>query len=67
VIVNIDEATPKLEVGNNNFINKAQQGLANGNLFSLLHLLVRKIKGRKPLIYQFQNHVVTPEEYLNRL
>ncbi len=67
MIVNIDEATPKLEVGSNNFINTTQQGLANDNLFSLLHLLVRKIKGKKPLVYHFQSHVVTSEEYLSRL
>ncbi len=65
--MNIDEVTPKLEVGINNFINTTQQGLANGNLFSLLHLLVRNIKGRKPLVYHSQSHVVTSEEYFSRL
>jgi hypothetical protein len=42
VIVNIDEDAPRLEVGNNNFMNITQQGLANGNLFTLLHLHAKK-------------------------
>jgi hypothetical protein len=67
VIVNIDETTPKLEVGNNNFIITIQQGLANDNLFFLLHMLARKTQGRKSLVDYSQNHVVTLEEYLNKL
>ncbi len=57
--VNIDEVTPKLEVGSNNFINTTQQGLANGNLFYLFHLLARNIQGRKLLVDHSQNHVAT--------
>jgi hypothetical protein len=63
--VNINEARTKVEVGTNNVTNIIQQVLANGNLFLLLHLLVRKIHGRKRLVDYFQNHIMTSEEYLN--
>jgi hypothetical protein len=47
VIVNIDEHAPELEVGSNNFMNITQQGLTNGNLFTLFHLPTRKTQGRE--------------------
>jgi hypothetical protein len=40
--MNVDENAPGLEVGNNNFTSITQQGLANGNLFTLLHLPAKK-------------------------
>ncbi len=67
MIVNINETTPKLEVGSNNFISTIQQGLANDNLFFLLHLPTKKTQGRESLVDYSQSHVMTLKEYLNRL
>jgi hypothetical protein len=46
VTMNIDEDAPRLEVGSNNFMSITQQGLANGNSFTLLHLLAKKTQRR---------------------
>jgi hypothetical protein len=67
VTVNIDEDAPKLEVGSNNFMNIIQQGLANGNLFTLFHLPTRKTQGRESLVDYFESHVMTLEEYLSKM
>jgi hypothetical protein len=37
------------------------------NLLWLLHLLARHTKGKKPLVYCSQSHVVTSNEYLDIL
>jgi hypothetical protein len=66
VIMNIDEDAPKLEVGTN-FMNITQQGLANGDLFTLFHMPTRKTQGRESLIDYSQSHVVTSKEYLRRM
>ncbi len=66
VIVNIDEDAPKLEVGTD-FMNIAQQGLANGDLFTLFHLPTKKTQGRESLVDYSQSHVVTSQEYLSRM
>ncbi len=59
--MNLDEATPKLEVGGNNFIITTQQRLTNGNLLLFIYLPTRKTQRIEPLIDYFQSHVVISE------
>ncbi len=65
--MNIDEDAPKLEVGSKYFMNITQQGLANGDLFTLLHSPTRKTQARELLVDYSQSCVVVSEEYLSRM
>jgi hypothetical protein len=66
-IVNLYEVTPELVQETQSPPNLTQETTRLHNLLSLLHLPIRRTRGKEPLIDYSHSHVVTFVEYLNIL
>jgi hypothetical protein len=62
LLVDLDGPSPTCEI--HNYRNGIQIPLYLTNTLSLLHLYVRKTKGKQPLIGYNQSQIITYNEYL---